>query len=287
MRYSDLYSGSYMSPFLFQLAFLREISLVRDLQCFDDRRFGLPAQADQGGRIERLERHAVRFGRVEVQLAGVADDVANELGRLADRQVFAAAQVDRRLRIVVLAHDEQAGIGEIVGEDEFAAGRAGSPDRHRGERLDFGFVELADQGRNDVPSGRAEFVLDSEGVGRDGRNEIPAMLPRVSLAQFDAGDFRRRVGVVGRFQGTGHQRFDLHRLWTVLRIAARTADVQKFLHAVTVRRVNDVAFRQQVVEDQVGGKQPVGLNSTRFARGKQHVFGAEAREEGIDLWGIA
>src|SRR5579872_4782492 len=182
MRYSDLYSGSYMNPFLFQLACLKEVSLVRFHQRLDDRRSGPPAQANQRRRIERLERHAVGPGRVENQLSRKTDHVPYELGRFANRQVFAAAQVDRCLRVVVFAHDEQAGVGQVVGEDEFAPGGAGSPDRYRRLRLDPGLVEFADQGRNDVPSGRTEIVVDSKGIGGYSRNEIVAMLPRVSLA---------------------------------------------------------------------------------------------------------
>ena len=83
--------------------------------------------------------------RVEDEFAPIADDVANPLGRLADREIAARAQVDRRLRLVVFAQDEEAGVGQIVGEDEFPTRRAGSPDRHGRLRFDLGPVHFADQ----------------------------------------------------------------------------------------------------------------------------------------------
>ena len=50
------------------------------------------------------------------------------------------------LRLVVLAHDEEAGVGQVVGKDEFPPRRAGSPNRHGRLRFNFWPDELADQG---------------------------------------------------------------------------------------------------------------------------------------------
>ena len=56
------------------------------------------------------------------------DDVAHRLRELADRQVLAGADVDV-LGVVVVAHQEQAGVGEVVDVEELAARRARAPDR--------------------------------------------------------------------------------------------------------------------------------------------------------------
>lgn len=80
-----------------------------------------------------------------LDLAFEADDVADEFCEVQNGDVFAAADVDIGC-VRVVFHEEDEGVGAVVGVQEFAAGGAGAPDSDFGVAAGLGFVRLADQG---------------------------------------------------------------------------------------------------------------------------------------------
>src|SRR5262245_55633603 len=105
MRYSDLYSLSYILALLGDD--VPEKPLVGLGQGRAEVRARPPAEVLEPARVQPLARHPVRPRRVEHQPAAVPDHVGDEVGRLGDGQVRAAAEVDR-LGPVVVVHDEHA-----------------------------------------------------------------------------------------------------------------------------------------------------------------------------------
>ena len=67
------------------------------------------------------------FDGVELDGDAGRDDVANDFGELPNRQVLTGADVDVLVAVVVL-HQEQAGVGEIVDVEELAPRCAAAPD---------------------------------------------------------------------------------------------------------------------------------------------------------------
>ena len=94
----------------------------------------------------------------------------------------------------------EAGGGEIVGVEEFAARGAGSPDRD-GRCVGFlRFVETADQSGDHVGVFRVVVIAGAVEVGRHGGVVEESVLGAVVLAHLEAGDFRNGVGLVGDFE---------------------------------------------------------------------------------------
>ena len=66
-----------------------------------------------------------------------------------DGQVLARAHVDV-LGLVVVAHQEDAGVGQVVHVEELAPRRPRPPDLHLPALLELGLVELPDEGGQHV-----------------------------------------------------------------------------------------------------------------------------------------
>ena len=93
----------------------------------------------------------------------------------------------------------EAGGGEVVGVEEFAARCAGSPDGDGGRVVYFCFVEAADEGGDDVGVFSVVVVAWAVEVGGHGGVVEKTVLGAVVLAHFEAGDFGDGVGFVGGF----------------------------------------------------------------------------------------
>src|SRR3954451_13066566 len=92
MRYRALYSRSDIPLVL--LDHVAQEPGVRFGQGGPEGRGRAPAQRTQPGRVQPLQGHAVRLGRVEAQPPAVADDLRDGRGDLGDGQVRPAAEVD-------------------------------------------------------------------------------------------------------------------------------------------------------------------------------------------------
>jgi hypothetical protein len=62
------------------------------------------------------------------------------------------------LEVRIGLHQEDAGVGAVVGVQELAARRARAPDRDAVGAGQLGLVRLADQGRQDVAAVQVEIV---------------------------------------------------------------------------------------------------------------------------------
>ncbi len=199
------------------------------------------------------------------------------LGQLANGEVLAGTDVDVIVAVVVL-HQEQARVGEIVDVQELAPRRARAPHRRRPRRLQLGFVELAHQRRHDVRARQIEVVARTIQVGRHGRDEVAAILTPVRLAQPDAGDLGDGVRLVRRLERTAQQILFADRLRAVARVDARAAEVEQPRHVVRPARLHDRGVDHQVVVDELGRARAVGQDAADRARDEENIIGAVGLE---------
>ena len=132
-----------------------------------------PAQRRKPRAAHQLARRPVRLARIDRDRPAVADRLGDELGELADRQVLARADVDRRRRGIDLQHERQR-VGAVVDMEKLATRRAAAPDRHRRQAPALGVVRLADQRRQHVTGVRIEVVAGAVKIARHRRNVVAA-----------------------------------------------------------------------------------------------------------------
>src|SRR5262245_25468711 len=85
-----------------------------------------PAESMDAGHVEDLARRPVGLLGVEDNLRPGRDGPTDELRKLADRRILAGPHVEVFLAVVVL-HEEDTGLREVVDVEELAARRTGAP----------------------------------------------------------------------------------------------------------------------------------------------------------------
>ena len=265
---------------------------ISNCQAIFQTNLGLPAQVAQAGNIHQLSGRAIRLGRVEFNAALIADDFAHCFSELADGDVFASADVDVRqhgLGVGVVGgfvqiHDVYAGGGHVVDVEEFAHGCAGAPDHDAFGVVDLGFVEAADQRRDDVGVFRVVVVAGAVEVGGHDAAVVGAVavavLAVVAFAEFDAGDLGDGVGFVGGFQRACEQGVFAHRLRCEFGVDATAAEEQELLHPDSPGFVDDIGFDHHILIDEFGRVGVVGVDTADLGGGKIDLVGLLGFEEG-------
>ena len=123
--------------------------------------------------------------------------------------------------------EEEGGVGEVVGVEEFAFDGAGAPDGDGGRAGFLGLVDLAEQRGEDVAGLEVVVVAGAVEVGGHGADEVVAVLAAVAVAEFDGGDLGDGVGAVGGLEGAGEQRVLGDGLGGVLGVDAAAAEVEE------------------------------------------------------------
>ena len=173
----------------------------------------------------------------------------------------------------VEVEQEDAGLGEVVRVEEFAAWGSGAPDDDLGGVGGLGFGGLADEGREDVGVGEVEVVAGAVEVGGHGGEVARAVLAVVAPAHLDAGDLGEGVGAVGGLEGSGEEAGLGHGLGGELGVDAGGAEEEEAVHLGAVGGFDDVALDGEVVADEVGGVSVVGEDSAYLGCGEDDVFG--------------
>src|SRR5258707_549260 len=109
----------------------------------------LPAERVQAADVEQLSRRSIGLAGIEAQHRVGMNDVAQALGKLSDRQILAGADVDVT-ELVVLVHEEHAGIRKIVDVEELTPRAARPPDGDFIPSLDLRVVKPSNQRRKHV-----------------------------------------------------------------------------------------------------------------------------------------
>ena len=140
---------------------------------------------------------------------------------------------------------------------------------------------LPQQRRQHMAVGQVVVVVRAVQIGRHHADVLPAVLAVVALGQLDAGDLGDRVGLVGRLQRAGQQRVFPDRLCAVARVDAARAQEHQPLHARQVRAVDQVRLDHQVLVDEVGAVDVVGLDATHPRGGDEDVVRLLLGQEGL------
>ena len=181
-------------------------------------------------------------------------------------------------------HHMHAGRGHVVDKQELAPRRARAPDRDLGGVADLGFVEAPGHRGDDVAVLRVVVVARAVQVGGHHAAVVHAVtlavLAVVALAQLDARDLGHRVGLVGRFEQAGQQRVLGHRLGCQLGVDAAGAQKQQLLDPVLEGRVDHVGLHHQVVVDEVGRVDVVGVDAADAGGSQVDLVGALGGKEG-------
>ena len=145
---------------------------------------GRQPRASSSARIQPLQRHAVGPGGVEDEPAAVADDVRHGVGGVGDRQVRAAAEVDRRRHRRSGRITNRQASARSLRVEELPSRRPRAPDGQLRFAAPLRLVQPARMRAGMTwPLVGTEVVVRAEGVGRDGRDETGTVLPAVGLAQ--------------------------------------------------------------------------------------------------------
>ena len=145
----------------------------------------VPPKLVQPGDVQQFSRHAVRLRAIEREVGAGIDDIAERLGELQDRQIFTGPDVDMRGGVIVL-HQKHTRVRQVVHMEKLAARGAAAPDGHLTVTAFAGFVEFADQRRQDVRAAQIEVVVDPIEVRRHSRDERTAVLGSIGLAELNA-----------------------------------------------------------------------------------------------------
>src|SRR6266487_4759800 len=124
-----------------------------------------PAQRVKPADVEQLSRGAVGFAGVEAKGRPGMNNLLHGGGELAYGEVLAGPDVDMS-ELVVVIHQEYAGIREVVHVEKFASRIARTPDGDFGFAFHFRIVKLSNQGRQHVRLREIEIIVLSIQIGR-------------------------------------------------------------------------------------------------------------------------
>ncbi len=236
-------------------------------------------------RAHQFSRRSIWLVSISADFAREAHHLADKLGKFVDRQVLCRANIDM-FGVRIALHQEDAGIGTVVGMKELAPRRARAPDRDVVGTGQLRLMRLADQGRQNVAGVQVEIVAGAVQIGRHGADEIAAMLFPVRLGQFDASDLGDRIPFVGGFQRAGQQGALRDRLRGLFRIDAAGAEEQHLANARPIGRLGHIGRDHQVVVKKVGRHRVVGQNAADLCRRHEDGVGPVIGDEGPDGGGV-
>src|ERR1035437_1065930 len=250
-----------------------------------------PAQAVQATDVHQFARRSVGLRRVKGQLPIEADHAGDGLGQFADGDVLPGSNVDERRRVlnqqgtvalVVEVHQETARLGQIVGIEQFASRRAGSPDDHLLRTRSLGLGSLANERGKNVRVSQIEVVPGPVKVSRHRGKVARSILAVVAPAHLDPRDLGNRIRTVGWLQRPGQQVLLFDRLRAELRINAGGAEKEQTLHSSIPAGLDYVRLNDQVVADEVGGVAVVGEDASNLGGREEDKVGLRVGKERID-----
>src|SRR2546427_7017896 len=131
--------------------------------------------------------------------------------------------------------------GSVLDMQEFAPRGPCATEQNLPARRYLRINEASYESRQYVRALQVERILGPVQVAGNRIDGLEAVLPVEILRQTDARNFRQGIALVRGFQGSGEQVFLSHRLRTLARIDAGTAEKNEFPHAGTMTFVDDVA----------------------------------------------
>src|SRR3569623_2110368 len=119
-------------------------------------------------------------------------------------------------------------------------------------------------------------------IGGHHADVTSAILPVITLAQFDTRDLGDGVRFIRLLQWSGEKILLLNRLGTITRINATGALKADALHVCQVRSMNDNGRDHQVLIYELRTRDVIGLNAPYLGCGNKYIVGFLMLEIGID-----
>ena len=133
-------------------------------------------------------------------------------------------------------------------------------------------MDLADEGGEDVGVVQVIVVVRAIEIGRHGADEVFAVLTGVGLAEFDPGNFRQGVGVVGRLERSGQQRILGNGLRRHFWVDAGTSQKKQFACTEVGGGLDEIVLDGQVLQEKFRRLFVVGENAADLG-GRVHDHG--------------
>ncbi len=202
---------------------------------------------------------------------------AIELGELADRDLVAAAEVDRLGAVVPLC-GEQESLGAVVDVQELARRRSVAPehDSRRRSRLDH----LPDQGRNDVRGLEVEVVARPVQVHRQEVDRVRAVLLAVRLRPDEQRLLRDAVRRVRLLRVAVPQLVLVERHRRELRVGADRAEDDRLPDTVQARLLEHVRAHDEVRVPVAARVRAVRADAADLGREMEDELGLAHRRRG-------
>src|SRR5438552_10636978 len=147
-------------------------------------------------------------------------------------------------------------------------------------------VHSAHQSSDHVRVLRTEIVARAKDVSRNRGNHLRTELSAVGSAQKKSGEFGDRVRFIRRFQFTGSQILDFHRLLGKLRVNAGAGKIEQLLNTVAVSALKHVTIYQQIVTHQIRRVALICRDTSRPPSDEKHITGEVTSKILIDFGSI-
>jgi len=166
--------------------------------------FGIPAEAAGFGRIHYFAWHAIGFAGIPVDFALESSFVGDGFCELTDGDFVSGSDIDD-IGVIVVLHEEEDGVGEVIDMEEFAEGGTAAPEGDFGEVLLPGFDKFPDQGGEDMAVLGMVVVIAAIEVAGHQTDRGKCILPGEKLTQLVTGNFGEGISFIGGFEWTGQQ----------------------------------------------------------------------------------
>ncbi len=130
---------------------------------------------------------------------------------------------------------------------------------------------------------RVEIVPRPVKVGGDHGHVIRAELLAIGRRQARGGQFRHRIGLVGRLGAAIADARLGDRLWRAHGIHTAAAEIDQALHARRVGGIHDIGPDHQIDEQEVGRQRRIGVDAPHPRGGHDHGIGPCLGEPALDL----
>ncbi len=237
-----------------------------------------PAEAVEFGDVEEFAGGAVGFGEIVIDITFEAGDAGDEVGQVDDGQILAGADIDQA-GLVVVFHEVEGGVGQVIDVEELAAGPAGTPEDDLLVAVALRFVKLADQGGQYMGGLEVVIVVGAVEVGGHDGNEMAAVLGSVGVAELDAGDLGDGVGFIGGLQLAGEEVVFFQRLRRQLGVDTGGAQEEELFDAILLGGMDDVVLDHQVVIEEFSPVGVVGHDAAYLGRSEEYIIGLLPPEE--------
>src|SRR5205085_1498336 len=228
----------------------------------------------------------VRLRRIPDDLAGEAGPLADDAREIANRELFAAAEI-HGLAAVVLFGSGDDSIGGVFDVEKLARRRAVAPQDDFFVAALFRFDELPDHRGDDVARLEIEVVARTVEIHRQQEDAVEAVLIAICLELHEQRFLRDAVRRVGLFGIAIPQLVFFERDVRELRIGADGSELHEFFDAGEPRFFDELNAHDRVLVEEAAGMFAIRADAADDGRTVNDEIRFIRREERARCGGIA